>query len=521
MKRDGPRAVLERYTAFVHRRFASDGDASRHLILFIVGYFLLESITSTLGKTGGGTDTSEIILYTQYWDWGYGGSQPPLPAWVSKAVSDVFGLSLLSLALAKFAMLALMFAAVAVAASRLGLGGPASAAATLGIFTIPEFAWEAQRSLAHTPGMMAFCAIGVAAMIEARKSGSIGAYLLFGLAWAAAILCRYNGMLFFLAIVMTAAILPPWRATVLSWKMGLSLLTCAVLVAPHALWALDHLAAATQRAYKFGIGASGHPFFDRVIGLASLLEVSFNLLVVPLVVAGATLAAQPDHRRSLALPRRRDVDSLPAGVVVVSLLLALVTVLVSGAVSVQNHWLQPAAFLAPMAIAIAASQAGSSGCGADKLADRINLNLASVGFACAIVAAVALPLHSIHSSAGEPHPFKLDYRRFLAELDTNAGVPVGSVVTTRYRIFASLRLVRPELQVVTPELPDPADRLSGPIVIVWEDGASGTDGLHGFLSTLGIPQDGWERHVTQLVREDDPDIRLEVEYSIVRGGAQE
>jgi len=55
--------------------------------------FMVQAVVLSLLRSGTSYDGAEQLLYTQYFDFGYGRSQPPLFTWMLIAVQQVFGVS--------------------------------------------------------------------------------------------------------------------------------------------------------------------------------------------------------------------------------------------------------------------------------------------------------------------------------------------------------------------------------------------------------------------------------------------
>ncbi len=58
-------------------------------ILLVPVYFAINGAVLALTRSGTSYDGAEQLLYTQYWDWGYGRSQPPLYTWILQGLHGV------------------------------------------------------------------------------------------------------------------------------------------------------------------------------------------------------------------------------------------------------------------------------------------------------------------------------------------------------------------------------------------------------------------------------------------------
>jgi hypothetical protein len=88
------------------RTFVSEYPA----LLFVLVYFAFQVFFLTMISNGAGVDDAEQLAYVGALQWGYGGSQPPLYTWINSVAGSVLGISLFTIYLVKFGMLASLFA---------------------------------------------------------------------------------------------------------------------------------------------------------------------------------------------------------------------------------------------------------------------------------------------------------------------------------------------------------------------------------------------------------------------------
>lgn len=403
----------------------------------ILSYFLIQSLSFSLFKTGADIDTAELLLYIQSWDWGYGGSQPPFFNWVARAVTQIFGVNLPALSILKFLFLALTATFVFLSAERLSLSVQASLLAVLGIFLMPELGWETQRSLTHSIPMLAFCAIGFFCFLEICQTRSIAAYLGYGVALALSVLSKYNGGLFFGALLLAGLSLPRLRPAVLSGRMLISLGLASILMIPHGMWASMHIAQVAQRSDKFELDNSNGFFASRMQGGSSLFEAFISVAGPILILLLFILLYQRLRGRKAALPIDTTSSNLPLRVVLIAMALVIIGVLVSGAGNVLNRWLSPALLLLPLAIAVWLDQKRNVGA---------QITLVVAGGLCGLLYTVALPASILVADDDSSRRSMLDYEYFWEQV-TKLNPPICRVLTDEYAVFGNLRLVDPSLNV--------------------------------------------------------------------------
>lgn len=401
------------------------------VIAAIFAYFCLQALSFSLFKTGADIDTAELMLYIQSYEWGYGGSQPPFFNWVARFVTQLFGINLVVLAFSKFFFLALTLVFLYLSSRKLELSAKASILAVMGVFLMPELGWETQRSLTHSIPMLSFCAIGFFCFLAAHSGGSWLAYLGFGLCLALAILSKYNGGLFFVALLIAALSITQFRAVVMSLRMFTAIGFAALLLVPHGIWAFGHLGHLTQRADKFAIDASAGGDGIRSF-VEALLSVAGPIILILLIVLVIQFL-----RRSTRQPQLVLKENLPLRTVFSALALIMVLVLVSGSGNVLNRWLSPSLLLFPMGVAL----------WLDRRHNQTGLAvLTGVSALMAVLYAVALPLSISMGRDDAARRSMLNYEEFWDEATENEG-PVCSVLTNEYAVFGNLKLVEPDLQL--------------------------------------------------------------------------
>lgn len=486
-------------------------------IIFCIIYFLIQGISFSQFKSGGDIDTSEMLIYIQYWDWGYGGSQPPLYAWIVLLVTNLFGLSLLSLSLVKFTMLGIAFVSIYAAARKIKLTPLASASAMLGVFAIPGIAWEMQRSLSHSAALLAFCSLGILAFLHAGQTYSVRAYIAFGLSVACAILSKYNAIVFFVSLIFAGLLLPPWRRAILNWKFSAALLGAGLLIAPHAIWAYHHPGAVFARASKFEFSATGSVLTNFFWGTHSFLKSNLSMLAIVMLTLAATMARQHIMLQNLRLPRRSDPASLFAYIILIGLTIMWLGLLISGATAFHNRWLQPILLLFPLVLAIAASNSVDVNTGVSlKIQEKVktvNLNQAILGLVCAFIAMFALPLATLFTKTDLPTANRLNYQALHAAIQDSLGKAPATILSTNYSHFANLRLYQPSLNFIHPFHPEPVRLNQEPLVILWEGNKEMPKGTRVLSHRAGVGLDQLTTVNGRLVRIDNPDIGMDISFA--------
>ena len=426
-------------------------------LCFVAAYFAFQAVMITLVSNGAGLDDAEQLAYIGPLHLGYGGSQLPLYTWIASSVSDELGIHLLTLQIVKFGLLASLFVSVYLGARLLGLSRAVAAAGMLAIFLLPPIGWESQRALTHSVAGIAGSSWAFLAFAWHMRRKSFASAVLFGLAVAAALLGKPNASIFIAALVLTALTVADYRRVLLSRYGVVALVVALAALTPTALWMLDHKGAVLARTSKFALDKIG-PIAGRVQGLGELMQGAV-LFAAPLLVFFAIMLWR--QRKGRKMPSEAETGA--AGyrflvrLVPVALAMTIAGILVSGTSRVEDRWLQPVLFLAPMGLAAAFAPRLSSEQGFRRLS-----------FWSALVAVILIPglaYHLHYGSAGKPPIGQLDYaslyRQARSDLDFRAVLSDGP------QLPGNMRLFDPSLVPIHYEMPDSLQRIRRPLLVVW------------------------------------------------------
>ena len=115
------------------------------LAVYFAGHALLRgSISPSLNF-----DESEQSFLSQSLAWGYN-SQPPLYTWIQILFFKVLGCNAFAMAVMKNSFLFLTYWLLFRALEEVTESVPLAIVGSLGMFTIPQIAWESHRDLSHT-----------------------------------------------------------------------------------------------------------------------------------------------------------------------------------------------------------------------------------------------------------------------------------------------------------------------------------------------------------------------------------
>ena len=482
------------------RQFASENPA----LLFVLLYFAFQVFFLTMISNGAGVDDAEQLAYVGALQWGYGGSQPPLYTWINSIAGNLLGISLFTIYLVKFAMLASLFASVYFGARLLGLPRAVAAAGMVGIFMLPQIAWESQRTLTHSVGATTGCAWAFLAFAWHMKSRSWYSAAALGLAFACGLLGKFNASFFLIALILAGLSLPAFRSVLLSRKSILALLVFVVAVAPTGLWALAHTENLLARTHKFEMNAGGQFLISRLHG-------EWKLFLNGVLFAGVALvffAIAWWRSRAEQISQRQDWmdgEKLIARILIFALGGVFIGVLISGAAEVKDRWLQPILFLAPLFLSVVLGRTIKS--------DLPLKRFVVVGAICGLIVIPGLAINILYARDGKvPSIGQLDYAKLFAV--TRAEGSYGTVVSDAPQLPGNLRLFDNSINPIHMEMPNAAARIHFPALFVWFGNGMNPTVLN-LMNEAGIAAPPTDIKHIDLTYKYYPDQSEQVSYFII------
>lgn len=473
-------------------------------LCFVAGYFAFQAIMVTLISNGAGVDDAEQLAYIGPLHLGYGGSQLPLYTWIASVFSYVLGIHLFTLQLVKFGLLASLFTSVYLGARLLGLSRVAAAAGMLAIFLLPPIGWESQRALTHSVAGIAGSSWAFLAFAWHMKRNSLFSAVLFGLAVAAALLGKPNASIFIAGLILTALSVADYRRILLSRSGIVALVVALATLTPTALWMLNHKGAVLARTSKFALDKVG-PIAGRIQGLGELTQGAVLFAAPLLVFFAIMLWRQRNGRKS---PSQTDTGaaghSFLVRLVPMALAVTIVGILVSGTSRVEDRWLQPVLFLAPMGLVATFAPRLRDGQGFRRLA-----------FWSALVAIVLAPglAYNLHyGPAGKPPIGQLDYATLYRQ--ARSDLDFRTVLANGPQLPGNLRLFDPSLVPVHYEMPDSHQRIHRPLLVVWFGDGEPPSIVPAMLKAANLDLSDAKTVRTRLHFLTQPEITRPVSYAL-------
>lgn len=322
----------------------------RSLVLFgLAVYFSAHAVLRGLISPSLNFDESEQAFLSQVIAWGYN-SQPPLYTWIQTLFFEVLGCNAFAMAVMKNSFLFLTYWFLFRAIEEVTESVPLAIVGSLGMLTIPQIAWESHRDLSHTVAATCMtCALFycIVRMAKHKFARPWVGYLCLGLIVAAGVMFKYNFGIVVVGFVIAAFTVKEYRSLLLNSRMVLSIVVAATILAPHALWVLDHSMIASRKTVNTlteaksdfwldNIWLGSQAFFLSAIACCGLTLCVFFFLYVR---KDNPVTERNEGIRSAMLLIERFL------IVVVAILFLLV--LSGHAVEFKNRWFQPFVCLLP------------------------------------------------------------------------------------------------------------------------------------------------------------------------------
>ena len=317
----------------------------RCLLLLLAAHVLSRVLISPGMKW----DESEQILWSQQLALGYG-AQPPLYTWVQWLAVQVFGPSVLALAVVKHGVIGLTCVFAWLAARELLT--PRGAFWVAGsLLLMPPFGWHAVRDLTHTVLVTAM-ALGLCwALLRLIKSPNPRNYLLVGLFCGLGMMAKYSFALLIAAYFAACLTVPQARRALFQRGWWLAPLVGLLVFLPNAWWVLTHWEVATASTIeKMEISTTT----SHLTGLLHLIETLAATLLLWALVAVVSFRGQ--LRQALPAdaafrwPWRVWGWPLLGRFIGLVLIALLAMVLLGDVNNFKQRWILPLVAIAPLAL---------------------------------------------------------------------------------------------------------------------------------------------------------------------------
>ena len=267
---------------------------------------------------------------------------------------QIFGTSVAALTILKNLLLFLSYMFLGMTANLLLRDKGLAAIATLGLVTITQVSFEAQRDLTHTVAVLFSAGLFIYAFVKTLKQASAWRYALTGLAVGFGVLSKYNFVLLPLAALI--AVLPDrnFRARLFDWRLMLSIVIAVAVVVPHAWWFFHHTDIATGRTLGKLIGDEASRIKQIADGFGALAGAMIAFALPPLLVFRIAFGRQLPAAWKASTSWSRLIGRM----LIVIVLMLILLVLFAGAGDIRPRWLVPFFFILPLWLCLKIEAAG-------------------------------------------------------------------------------------------------------------------------------------------------------------------
>jgi lipopolysaccharide core galacturonosyltransferase RgtB len=432
------------------------------LISALAIYFIINFLVRMALPNGLELDEAEQAYFSQWLLAGYS-SQPPLYNWLQYFAFEAFGLSLATLSGLKNCLLFAAYGLYWLAARQVVRNRDLAVVAALGLLTIPQVAFEAQRDLSHTVATIVTTSLFLFAFLRCLKRPSVAAFALLGLATGLGLIAKYNFMLLpaaaFLAILSDKA----WRPRLFDWRILVAAVVILAVITPHAVWLADHFMATTSHTMRKLTAGYTNFILAILKGTGSLAVASLGFAGLTFVVFGLAY-----RERFSAIIRAQDERTRLLGrTLLFSLGLIVLMILFAGVENIRDRWLTPILIVLPLYLAVKIDAADADIQPGLKRLWTVAIVIMVLVPAALLGRVATSQFTGIYQYPNYPFPALADELRPLA---TSAPV---LIVASDSHLAGNLRLNLPTIPVTTPSTPTDVETLPVAehkrMVFVWRN----------------------------------------------------
>lgn len=322
--------------------------------VFLAFYFILSITVRVMLPDSLTLDEAEQSLFSQYLLAGYG-PQPPFYNWVQHVVTSLLGLSLLSLALPKFAILFLCYLFFGMAAREMNSRPGFTAMAMLGLLTLPQVSYMPQQDLTHTVAVLMATSLFLYGLVRTLKRPDWQGYTITGVAIGIGVISKYNFALLPLSALAAVYCDRGWRSRILDPRLLITVLVSLAIVLPHFLWLVHNVDQATSGTLTKMVDENQPHGAVRVLrGLGEFAMACLAFGTITVLIFMGLFKANPRLTWHVSDRWTR----LLARTMVIALGGVLIVVLATGTTKLTERWLDPYLLALPLYLMLKLEGAG-------------------------------------------------------------------------------------------------------------------------------------------------------------------
>ncbi|TWF56945.1 ArnT family glycosyltransferase [Neorhizobium alkalisoli] len=437
-------------------------ESAKTLFSVLAAYFLFNMALRLIMPHGLELDEAEQTNFSQWLLAGYS-SQPPLYNWLQYAVFQIFGTSLASLSGLKNALLFSSYVFYYLAARQVVADKRLAIVAALGLLTIPQVAFEAQRDLSHTVAAIFGASLFAYALLRTLSAPSFVAFILFGIATGVGGITKYNFILLPAAALLAILCDRDLRPKLLDWRLLISGVIALAIVTPHALWLRDNFAATSSHTMQKLVGGDGNPFIAILEGLGTLGLSAIGFLALTFVIFAICYR---EHVKTLIRAENRWTRFI-GRVLIFSLALIVLMVLFAGVERVRDRWLTPILILGPLYLTLKVDAAKIP------LLPGLKRIWITAGIIMVLVPAILFGRIATSRYTHDYEYINIPFQAVSREVASRMAGADSVVLTSDGQLAGNIRLNLPQATVLTTKAPTGMQPVSltsyQRIVFAWRD----------------------------------------------------
>ncbi|MCF3642723.1 glycosyltransferase family 39 protein [Rhizobium sp. TRM95111] len=434
------------------------------ILLALAAYFLLHVAARLALPASLELDEGQQLFLAQWLAVGYD-TQPPFYNWLQWGVVELLGPSVFSLTVLKNGMLLASYILYGLLAALVLRSRDLVVVATLGLLTIPQISFEAQRDLTHTVAVIFAACLFLCCLMRTLKAPSLAGYALTGAAIGIGTIAKYNFVLLPAAALAAVLVDPLLRRRVFDLRIVVTGLVAALIVLPHGLWFLDNLDIATGRTIGKLTAAAVHEtrIGQIATGLGSLALALIGFAALTLVLFAVMFGKDLATALRAQSQWTRFFERMMGGLV-----LALVClVLFAGASHIKDRWLAPFFLVLPLYLCLKLEAAGA------ETERPLRRSLWIAGIIALIVPAVLFLRVPLARLTGDYEKVNVPYGPAITAILATSATPPGFVLVEDLQLAGNIRL-HADVPVMVPgyeRFGRPAAASNRPVLVIWrEDG---------------------------------------------------
>jgi 4-amino-4-deoxy-L-arabinose transferase-like glycosyltransferase len=457
------------------------------VVYFVLAiYFAVHVSVRLLSPHSLELDEAQQLYFAQWLAPGYD-DQPPFYNWLQYGLVQVFGVSLLSLALLKNAMLFCTYLLVGLAGRLTLRNRSLEVIAVLGLLTLPQIAFEAQRDLTHSVAAIFGSALFVACAFWALRHGSMLAYAMTGIATGIAVLSKYNVALMPMMMFIAVLLEPELRGRLMNWRIVLTAIFAAAVLYPHARWFFDNTELATAETVgKLTLASSGDTVDSIVHGLLGLAEALLMSAALTVAVFWIAFGRRFQESWSASSPWSRVL-----GRTLLLVVLAIALLVVFGGVStIKARWLMPYFVVFPLYLCLKLDALNQTISNAPK---RFGWMVAAILVAIPVTLLARAPMAAYLGSYKKQN---VPYAGAISEILASGSDTPSLVLASDTQLSGNIRVSAPDIPVMTTGY---GHRLDGetfdsthPVLLIWRDKGAANAPLPDELRAMLASMSGME-----------------------------